>query len=212
MAPGSVQQRWLQYYTRKRILHQWTQLAMLGRTDAERVLEVGPHLGAVTAMLANSGYQVTTLDYQPPAFASPQVPHLECNLQALKPDAITGFDAILCCETLEHVDWDAVPSILACFHGSGARHLVVSVPYMAFQITLDLYVNRYQLHEYFTMKKLLFLKQFKREPEFGHQWEVGYKGYGLERWEAVLKAAGYRITSREFTAHCRSVFHLLERV
>lgn len=201
---------WITYYSQKRILHQWTQLSLLARVPCRRVLEIGPAMGLVTAMLANAGYDVTTLDQVEKPFARPRAPHLRHDVTTLSGAEIAGFDAILCCETLEHLDWSAVGGVLAAFRASGARHLIVSVPYMAFQVTLDFYANRETMRHYFSLKKLLWRRDFRREPPGGHQWEVGYKGMPLRRWEARLRENGWAIVRREFTAHTRSVFHLLE--
>ena len=201
---------WLGYYSQKRIVHQWTQLSLLARVECRRVLEIGPAMGLVTALLANAGYDVTTLDQVERPFARPDVPHLRHDVETLSGDDIPGFDAILCCETLEHLDWAAVGGVLGAFRASGARYLVVSVPYMGFQVTLDFYANRQAIRHYFSLKKLLWRREFRREPPGGHQWEVGYKGFPLRRWESRLRDSGWAIVAREFTAHTRSVFHLLE--
>jgi hypothetical protein len=87
--------------------------------------------------------------------------------------------------------------------------LIVSVPYMSFQIFWEVYLNTVTARQYFSMKKLLWRKRFAAEPAGGHQWEVGYKGYSLRRWENRIKESGWSIIAREFTEHCRSVFHLL---
>ena len=201
---------WLAYYSRKRIIHQWTQLDLLGVTDCRTVLEVGPALGLVTSLLVNSGYEVTTLDRAPRSFRYPNVPHLEKDICELRSEEIAGFDAILCCETLEHIEWERVGSVLATFRESGAKYLIVSVPYMGFQLFAEVYVNSNMLRQYFSMKKLLWRKRFEPEPVGGHQWEVGYRGYPLKLWERRLSESGWLVTRRDFTEHCRSVFHLLE--
>jgi hypothetical protein len=205
-----TKQDWLDYYSRKRIVHQWTQVQLLGTVDCKKVLEVGPALGLVTSMLVNIGYQVHTLDVAPRAFDYPAVPHHRKDVCELQPGEIAGYDAILCCETLEHIEWERVGSILSRFRESGAKYLIVSVPYMAFQVFLELYANSSTFRQYFSMKKLLWRKNFTAEPAGGHQWEVGYKGYPLRRWESRLKDSGWSIVAREFTEHCRSVFHVLK--
>ena len=205
-----TKQDWLDYYSRKRILHQWTQVHLLGTIDCEKILEVGPALGLVTSMLVNIGYEVHTLDVAPRAFDYPAVPHHRKDICELRADEIAGYDAILCCETLEHIEWEQVGSILSTFRESGAKFLIVSVPYMAFQVFLELYANSSTFRQYFSMKKLLSRKDFTAEPAGGHQWEVGYKGYPLPRWESRLKDSGWSIVRREFTEHCRSVFHVLK--
>ena len=206
--PGTAQ--WLAYYSRKRIIHQWTQIHLIGATDCSTVLEIGPALGLVTSLLVNIGYDVTTLDRGPRSFAYPNVPHLEKDICELRSDEIAGYDAILCCETLEHIEWERVGSVLATFREGGARYLIVSVPYMGFQVFIELYANSSTLRQYFSMKKFLWRKHFRPEPAGGHQWEVGYKGYPLDLWEKRLNESGWSIVRRDFTEHCRSVFHLLK--
>lgn len=201
---------WRAYYTEKRIGHQWMQVDLLCGLPAARVLEVGPYLGLVTAMLENAGFDVTTLDREPRRFERPAGTHIEADLVGLDPALIRGFDAILCCETLEHLPWDRVPGVLAAFRASGAPHLIVSVPYEGLQLELMLYVNPWRLRERLQFKKGRVLRRFAPAAPGGHQWEVGYRGTGLRAWERVLKGAGWRIRARSFSVGCRSVFHVLE--
>src|SRR5471030_442539 len=91
---------WHRYYGEKRIIQQWYQVHLLEGLAVRRVLEVGPYLGLVTALLDNAGYDVTTLDHVPRPFARPEVRHVQTDLAALQPGQISGFDAIICCETL----------------------------------------------------------------------------------------------------------------
>ena len=203
---------WHAYHSEKRIGQQWMQLNLLDGLGARRVLEVGPYLGFVTALLDNAGYDVTTLDLFPPAFRRPQRPHIEADLTTLEPATIAGFDAILCCETLEHLAWEQAGRTLATFHASGARHLVVSVPYEGFQIGYSVYLNPFTWRHAFSMKKGRRFKAFRvHEDAWGHKWELGFRGYALGRWEDAIRQAGWTIRRREFTHPCRSVFHVCER-
>lgn len=212
MSDISRPKKWLGYYSRKRIIHQWTQIALLTKVPVEKVLEVGPAMGGVTAMLQNAGYDVTTLDRQELDFESPKVPNLHVDLMDISAEGMSGHDAIICCETLEHVKWMSTDIILKKFNDSGAKYLILSVPYMGFQTTFEFYFNPHRFYQYFSMKKFNSLKTFKYKAIDEHEWEVGYKGYSLAAWEAKFALAGYKIIEREFTAQCRSVFHLLERV
>jgi len=207
---SSRRREWLAYYSRKRVIQQWMQPHLLGTIDCQKVLEVGPALGYVTSLLVNAGYEVHTLDRRPRAFTYPDVPHHEKDLCDLRAEEIAGYDVILCCETLEHIEWEHVASVLSAFRDSGARYLIVSVPYMGFQIFVEAYVNSTTFRHYFSMKKLLWRKDFKAEPPGGHCWEVGYRGYPLRRWESQLRDSGWSIVQRNFTEHCRSVFHVLK--
>jgi len=208
---GDQRRRWSKYYTAKRIGQQWLQVDLLNGLPGTRVIEIGPYLGLVTAMLAHAGYDVTMLDHGPRRFARPATPHIEADLLTLEPARVQGFDTILCCETLEHLPWGSVPAVLATLHGSGARHLVVSVPYEAFQIGLSFYANRHHAEHALQVKKLRFLRRFRPLPDGGGQWEIGYRGHSLRGWERTLTCAGWRIARRAFTHPCRSVFHVVQR-
>lgn len=202
---------WDDYYTDKRIGHQFMQVQLLRRLGVRKVLEIGPGLGLVTAMLDNAGFDVTTLDASPKGFSRPACPHIECDLFDLEPRRISGFDAILCCETLEHLPWNDVPGILEGLRASGARYLVVSVPYEGLQWGVSLHWTPYACKKRTMFKLFNRWRSFPRE-EFpsGHQWEVGFRGYPLNRWERVLRSSGWSISTREFTWPCRSVFHVLK--
>ena len=210
MANSFSKHEWNAYYCRKRIVHQWTQVHLLGTVNCQKVLEVGPGLGLVTSLLVNNGFEVHTLDKAPRAFDYPAVPHLQKDVRDVRGDEIAGYDAILCCEMLEHIEWDRVGSVLAAFRDSGAKYLIVSVPYMAFQLLFEIYLNSKTFRQYFSLKKLLGLKNFAPQPPGGHQWEVGYNGYSLGVWQKCLIDSGWSIIRRDFTEHCRSVFHLLK--
>jgi hypothetical protein len=205
-----TKQEWIGYYSRKRIIQQWVQLSLLTSIDCKKILEIGPGLGLVTSLLINAGYEVHTLDQIPQMFDYPNVRHHEKNIYDLRADEIAGYDAILCCETLEHIEWERVGHVLSTFRESGAKYLIVSVPYMAFQIFLELYVSVNTIRQYFSLKKFLFLKDFAAEPPGGHQWEVGYKRFPLRVWETRLRDCGWTVIKRDFTEHCRSVFHVLQ--
>ena len=203
---------WHLYYSEKRIGHQWMQVDLLSGLGVRRVLEVGPYLGLVTAMLDNAGYDVTTLDLFAPPFQRPERPNIEADLLMLDPKRIEGFDAILCCETLEHLPWQSTGDVLRAFHDSGARHLILSVPYEGLQFGWSIYVNPFVLRQYLALKKLRRFRAFTPDTDpWGHKWELGYKGFGVKRWEGEIEGAGWTIRRREFSHPCRSVFHLCER-
>ena len=236
---------WFRYYSGKRIYHQWFQVHLLRDLDVTRVLEVGPGLGLVTAMLGNAGFAVTTLDLTPapdedrrvgriaaPANAIPtpdrlsqrgrQLPlpvpvpilaEVQSGLRTVSGERLAGFDCILCCETLEHLYWHEVDGVLAKFRHSGARHVVLSVPYEGLQLDIRLYLNRFKAAQSVAFRKLRFLRSFRfdavADPQC-HKWEVGYRGTSLRALERKLKGAGFRIRRRDFTSPCRSVFFVLD--
>ncbi|MBM3503973.1 MAG: hypothetical protein FJX65_08865 [Alphaproteobacteria bacterium] len=204
---------WHRYYSRKRVTQQWMQVHLLDGVAGERVLEIGPHHGFVTALLDNLGYQVTTLDIRARTFDRPPCRHIQADLIDLDPQTIANHDVILCCETLEHLPWEKVVGVLTMFRRSGAPWLITSVPYEGFQIFLQYYVNRFTFQRTSQFKKLRFLKDYTPESDpLGHKWEVGYCGYSLKAWETMLRASGWAIEERQFTAPTRSVFHRLRNM
>jgi hypothetical protein len=203
MSTEEARRRWHAYYTEKRIVHQWFQVHLLKDLDVERVLEVGPFLGLASAMLDNAGYRVTTLDITPEPPGPGIARHIQADLRKVRPEQLAGHDAILCCETLEHIPWNEVGETLS------VPWLIVSVPYEGFQFGFSLYVNRFLWRKRSFLKKLRFLAEFPDNFEDDwepHKWEIGYKGYSVARWRDLVTGAGYEIVGQDFTSGCRSIF------
>jgi hypothetical protein len=212
------QDLWHRYYSEKRIVHQWLQVHLLGGLAVRRVLEIGPYLGAVTALLCSAGYDVTTLDIErrrDAAFAALKVAHIEADIRDLDAARIAalGIDAILCCETLEHLPYQTLPDILGRLAATGARYLVLSVPYMGTQLSFSIYVNRHVLRKYTSFKKFFGFRRFPAPAADGgwdaHRWEIGYRDYPLDDFRHQVETH-YRVLQTEFTSGCRSVFLLCE--
>ena len=129
LTPQSYRREWFRYYSAKRITHQWFQVHLLEDLAVESVLEIGPGLGLVTAILRHAGFTVTTLDRLAPLDGGAGGPHIEADLRVLPADRLAGFDVILCCETLEHISWHEIDGVLAKLRQSGVRYVVISVPY-----------------------------------------------------------------------------------
>ena len=87
--PGARQKEWFRYYSEKRIGHQWFQLHLLDGLTVQSVLEVGPNLGLVSALLVNAGFTVTTMDMLPS-----QDPRAQYNPHPVRPDRSRCQDAV----------------------------------------------------------------------------------------------------------------------
>ena len=206
---ASIQTNWHEYYSEKRIAHQWLQGALLRDLQVHRVLEIGPYLGLVTAMAASAGYEVTTLDVKAHSNGTGAHRHIQADILKVDPGTIQEFDAILCCETLEHIHWDNLASVLARLAATGAPWLILSVPYEGFQFAFELYFNCQHWRRRSHFRKLRFLRRFKIKSDQeweAHKWEIGYHGRSLKAFSQKLEKAGFRIKRREFTRGCRSVF------
>ncbi len=200
---------WHAYYSEKRIAHQWLQVDLLKDLKVQTVFEIGPYLGLVTAMAASAGYAVTTLDIEAQSEGIGSTRHIQADIRDVAPEDIQGFDAILCCETLEHIDWQKLDSVLRNIAAAGAPWLILSVPYEGFQFAFELYLNRWRWRRRSHFRKLRFLKRLKiaSDTEWEpHKWEIGYRGHGLQAFTRKLEDAGFEVKQREFTSGCRSVF------
>ena len=212
-APAERRAEWFRYYSEKRILHQWLQVRLLRGLAVERVLEIGPHLGLVTALLENAGFEVATLDFQPNQDPRSRAAHIQAELTEAPAERLAGFDAIICCETLEHLPWESVGAVLAKLRQAAPRHLIVSVPYQGFQLDLRLHLTLRSARQWFSLKWPRFWRDFRFDAAadpWGHKWEVGYRGRSLRDVEAKLAQAGWRVRQRAFTSPTRSVFWLLD--
>ncbi len=211
--PIARQKEWQRYYSEKRITHQWFQVHLLDGLEVASVLEIGPGYGLVTALLENAGYRVTTLDRLPPQFKEPAGGHIQKELVEVTAQDLAGHDCLICCETLEHLLWEDVDGVLEMFRRSDTPYVLISVPYMGFQLDWRIYFNAHKLRHAFSFKKLKFLKSFKfdrNEDPWGHKWEIGYKNRSLADLEAKFADAGFKVARRDFTSPCRSVFYVLE--
>ena len=188
------------------------QAHLLADLGVETVLEIGPYLGLVSAMLDNAGYRVTSFDRLPRQHGNDRIEHIERSLENAVADDLAGHDCILCCETLEHLPWDELGRYLDLFRDAGPRHVILSVPFEGFQFDMRVYLNWYTWRRAFALKKFRGLRAFDppKDKPFGHKWEVGYRGYSLKALEKKLKAAGFRVRRREFTSPTRSVFFVLD--
>lgn len=215
---AAYQRRWHDYYSEKRVVHQWMQVHLLDDLPVRRVLEIGPYLGLVTAMLENAGYRTTTFDIEAPqraGLACQASGVLHGDVRAFGRDVASGddFDAILCCETLEHIPYDQVGGVLDRMASTRIRYLILSVPYMGSQLTFQLYLNGLVARKYTSLKKFMGFKRFSQpadqESWEPHKWEIGYRDFPLSAFKALV-AERYQILRTEFTAGCRSVFLVCE--
>lgn len=206
---SEARRAWHAYYTEKRIVHQWLQVHLLQDLPVQRVLEIGPYFGLVTAMLANAGYEVTTLDIENRSPGIGAREHIQGDVRNLGAVALPPVDAMLCCETLEHIAWPEVDGVLAGMAGTGIPWLILSVPYEGTQIGFSFYANRFTARRRSFIRKLRFLKRFRPaamdewEP---HKWEIGYAGHSLPAFKSKLADNGWRPERQDFTDGCRSVF------
>lgn len=197
------------YYSEKRIVHQWFQVKLLENLPVQRIMEIGPAYGVPTALLANAGYEVTTLDFMERKLLGASS-HIIADLWKADPKVYSNQDCILCCEVLEHFPFEKSCDLLTKFYKSKVPYLVLSVPYNAPQLNFNLYINSHTVKKYTAFKFRNSFRSFKKgdpvDGQLGHQWEIGFKNYPLKKLKNAIKVAGWDILKYDFTAATRSVF------
>ena len=201
--------QWYAYYSEKRIVHQWFQVKLLENLPVQRIMEIGPAYGVPTALLANAGYEVTTLDFMERKLLGASS-HIIADLWKADPKVYSNQDCILCCEVLEHFPFEKSCDLLTKFYKSKVPYLVLSVPYNAPQLNFNLYINSHTVKKYTAYKFRNSFRSFKKgdpvDGQLGHQWEIGFKNYPLKKLKNAIKVAGWDILKYDFTAATRSVF------
>ena len=203
------QKKWHQYYSEKRIVHQWMQVHLLENLKVSRVLEIGPYLGLVSAMIRNAGYEVSSFDIVEEADITGDVRNLD--VSEIKN---YDFDLVICCETLEHLPFNEVGTVLHKISETGIKYLILSVPFSGNQFGFSIYWNKYFFKKQTLLKKFMGSKHFPAPaPDSAdlqdHHWEIGYRNMPLTRWQGKVEE-NFRVLRTEFTSGCRSVFFLCE--
>lgn len=137
------------------------------------------------------------------------MPHHEVDLRRLAPGMLGGYDAILCCETLEHIPWDDAARVLGLLAATGTRHLIVSVPWSGMELQLGLHAAPGWLRSWLALRWPARFRRFVPDTHpMGRRWELDFRGHSLAAWERLLAAGGWRISERLFTSPTRSAMHL----
>ncbi len=173
------EQRWLSYYFQ---MDSVRHVSLKLNKEKLNVLEIGVGNGLVTSALKLLGHRVATMD-----FAKDLDPDIFCALP--KVPTSRKYDCIICCEVLEHMQYQ--DSLLSLKNIARiAKYVIVSIPdktpYISFVIKIPLVKP----------KGIIFSLPFKHMPHkfLGeHYWELGTFGIGKNKF---LKSVAYsKLTS-----------------
>lgn len=124
----------------------------------------------------------------------------------LKPDIVgeitklpftnNSFDAILCCQVLEHLPFERVETALKEMTRI-SNYMVISLPYFSvyISITLDANVFSWIKRKRFKPKNFLMRLPFPLPHKFdgAHYWEIGKRGYPLKVIRKLFQKCGLKI-------------------
>ena len=173
----------LRYDSPERLYSYGRQIEIILEIKPQHVLEIGIGNGFVSRYLGDCGVRVTTFDLD--AKLKPSV----CGSVTHLPFGGNSFDAVSCCEVLEHLPYQIVPNALAELARVAAKQVVLSVPDVSpyFQWMCDLPF----LGQWCGLRSLHFWPWGKQHIFNGeHYWELGKKGYSLRGSMTALQGAG----------------------
>jgi ubiquinone/menaquinone biosynthesis C-methylase UbiE len=166
------QERWNSY---------WHQLELILKVKPHTLLEVGVGEGVVAREAKAIGVEVTTLD-----IAEDLGPDVVGSVTDIPlPD--NSYDCVLAAEILEHIKFEDVPAALKEIARVAKQHVIISIPHpgyvflLRFKIPLLPYTDLLQ-------KVGFFWKEHRFNGE--HYWELGKKGYSLQKFLQMAREAG----------------------
>lgn len=175
----AVHYNFLSYVNEERFCSYYKQIEEIIKSNAKTLLLIGMGDGIVSHLLTKirPDLQITTLD-----FASDLYPDICCDIRELSDHVKEKFDAVLCCQVLEHLPYEDFENILQQIKSvlSPQGTFILSLPDGGIEI-------RFLIH----FPKLKYINSFKRlcryhKKDFPfngeHYWEINVtKDYPLKR-------------------------------
>lgn len=145
----------------------WHQIDAVLKSAPRRVLIVGKGDGIVAEILKRHVGEVRTLDIE-----SSLQPDIVASVEAM-PLESGSFDAVLCCEVLEHLPFEKFEAALAELARVARRHVVVSLPHFGPPVKFALKLP------FFREIRIAFKLPVPLHHVFNgeHYWEIGKRGY-----------------------------------
>lgn len=166
----------------------WHQIAIMRSTGAESVLEVGMGEGVVARQLAAGGIKVETLD-----IAEDLKPDVVGSVTAIPlPDK--SYDAVLAAEVLEHITFDDLPQALREMVRVARKFVMISVPHPGYVFSII-----YKVPLLPRISLLYKIPFFWKTHTFNgqHYWELGKKGYSVNKFLKEAKTAGLTLVEHK---------------
>ena len=174
------------YDSKRRFLSYWHQIDEAFALNPASMLEIGIGNGFVAKYLRDHGLLVTTLDID----------------ERLGPDVVGSvtklpfedrhFELVMACEILEHIPYEKAKEGLREIRRVSSRWAIISLPDATRTARIE-----FPIPKFWKVRKLFIIpKLFPAEhkiTEHGHYWEIGKKGFLLDKVSADIEEAGFII-------------------
>lgn len=169
------------YGSKERWISYWYQIKEILDTKPRRVLEVGVGNKTVSDYLKRIGLNVTTCDFD----------------STLNPDVIASvldlpfkdnkFDTVLCAEVLEHLEFKDFVKALKELRRVSSKWIIITIPHIS---ATHFYIG-FKTMPFISKKEILINVDFplKHHFEGEHYWEIGKKGYHIDKIQKYFKKA-----------------------
>ena len=194
----------MSYDSKRRFSSYWHQINEIITIGPDKILEVGVGSGFVRMYLMNKKIDVITLD-----ILFELIPDIVGDVIRL-PFKKNSFDAVSCCEVLEHMPYSMFIIALKELNRISKRHILLSIP-----DSTPVYRINLELPKLKPVKKLIphpMPRSKYHNFDNEHFWEIGKKGYSLKKIKSDINLIGFEIvkTYRIFEYYYHRIF-LLEK-
>jgi 2-polyprenyl-3-methyl-5-hydroxy-6-metoxy-1,4-benzoquinol methylase len=153
----------------------WHQINEVLKTKPKTFLEIGVGEGLVSNYLKRKKINVTTFDID-----KKLNPTVTGEVQKLsKYFKENSFDTVLCAEVLEHLPFSYFEKSLREIHKVTKKNVIISLPHHALQFLLHIKIPL--IRPIILTMRIPFPFHHKWKEGHAHYWEIGWKGYPLER-------------------------------
>ena len=190
--------RWVSYY--------W-QMQYISECRPDSILELGVGDGIMSSTLRALGYSILTCDISKDVAAD-----VTADIRAL-PFKDASFDLIASFQVLEHLEYDHFLPCLQSLQKVARKHVLLSLPQGRKYFDFQMHLPWMRKDDYVGM-----FRDIQRYPPYekpagrNHYWEIGVRGYPLERIVADIERAGFRIrVNRTIPQNTYHRFFVLEK-
>lgn len=181
------------------------QIVAVSKFGAKSLLEIGVGNGMLSSHFRRKGLAVTTVDIN--ANLQPDIVGSVLELASLLPGET--FEAIVCCEVLEHIPFAHIPEVLDQLADCCARRALISLP-VAVKSGLNFVVRGQLLGKRFHWAPTITRR--KKTISDAHHWEINHAPQTAYAKVAGLLEKRFRIIENVRSDYCPyQQFFILEK-